>query len=741
MATWYRDGTVSVTNGSTAVTGVQTLWTTQISQGDLFTLDASQFYEVASITDDTHLVLKSAYLGATASAQNYAVIRNFTATLPAQLAANLADLMTDYHDTLDELTAWLSGTGTVTVHDGAGNAYQVKTPAQLSSESTGMLSKSVAGGADVTLTTAEAANTFVDFTGTLTANINVIVPATSKRWVVRNSTSGTYTLTVKTASGTGKAITQGKAGELWCDGTNVLLATDAIDGVPIGQAAPAAGSFTTLSATGLVSNTGGDFSTSGSSGSVDYGFSVGVSGVSAGKLGFNHSGSANAFGAPNDTMYLGMAQGYPIVFTTSASEKMRLDVNGNLGLGVTPSAWSAANTAIDIGNSAHVSGNSALTFSQNAFYSLGWLYKSTGVASQYYLASGSHVWSIAASGTAGNPITWDQAMTIDSSGHLLVGVTSGSNHILRKEVAAGNTIFEVQGTPGAIVSFMAVDSWGASATNTALFVGANTATSRSINAGGTINASGADYAEYMTKADICGTLAKGQIVGINVSGQLTDKWSESVSFLIKSTNPSYVGGDVWGTESAIGMPRPVEPVFVPPAYAGSSDPGPAPAKPIAPVPLADNATNATNAEKAVYEQALSDYNAALDAYQTAYKTWDSARATFELDQSAYKARVDNARQIFNTATYPTYQQQLATFNAALETARQKVDRIAYSGQVPVNVQGATPGQYVVPVQDGDGIGGRLVNDADITFQEYRRAVGVVQNILPDGRANVRVKVA
>jgi hypothetical protein len=41
----------------------------------------------------------------------------------------------------------------------------------------GRLSKSVAGGSDVTLTAAEARNQILEFTGTLTANINVVMPA------------------------------------------------------------------------------------------------------------------------------------------------------------------------------------------------------------------------------------------------------------------------------------------------------------------------------------------------------------------------------------------------------------------------------------------------------------------------------------------------------------------------------------------------------------------------------------
>jgi len=98
---------------------------------------------------------------------------------------------------------------------------------------TGRLSKSVAGGVDVTLTAAEARNQVMEFTGALTGNISVIVPAVAGVFVVGNSTSGSYTLTVKTSAGTGIAVTRGKNALLLCDGTNVVNAdTDfAIDGL------------------------------------------------------------------------------------------------------------------------------------------------------------------------------------------------------------------------------------------------------------------------------------------------------------------------------------------------------------------------------------------------------------------------------------------------------------------------------------------------------------------------------
>jgi hypothetical protein len=180
---------------------------------------------------------------------------------------------------------------------------------------------------------------------------------------------------------------------------------------------------------------------------------------------------------------------------------------------------------------------------------------------------------------------------------------------------------------------------------TAIRVRKNTGTSRSINAAGTVNASGADYAEYMTKADDF-VIAKGDVVGINADGKLTNVFADAVSFVVKSTDPSYVGGDVWGSEDALGLVKPK----------------------------------------------------------------------------------DNASK-----------EQKDAFAAALEAARQTVDRIAFAGQVPVNVTGATAGQYIVPVNDNGSIKGEAVSNP--TFEQYQQAVGKVIAIEQDGRARIIVKVA
>jgi hypothetical protein len=89
---------------------------------------------------------------------------------------------------------------------------------------TGRLSKSVAGGVDVTLTSIEANNTLHNFTGAITADINVIVPlGTSPRlWIATNNTSGAHTLTVKGSSGAGVVVAAGATALLGQDGTDVF---------------------------------------------------------------------------------------------------------------------------------------------------------------------------------------------------------------------------------------------------------------------------------------------------------------------------------------------------------------------------------------------------------------------------------------------------------------------------------------------------------------------------------------
>jgi hypothetical protein len=80
----------------------------------------------------------------------------------------------------------------------------------------------VSGSSDVTLSVTQAGSYFQEYFGTLTGNINIIVPAVVQPYVVANNTTGAFTLTVKTQTGTGLLVEQGESVILHCNGTNVV---------------------------------------------------------------------------------------------------------------------------------------------------------------------------------------------------------------------------------------------------------------------------------------------------------------------------------------------------------------------------------------------------------------------------------------------------------------------------------------------------------------------------------------
>jgi hypothetical protein len=320
-------------------------------------------------------------------------------------------------------------------------------------------------------------------------------------------------------------------------------------------------------------------------------------------------------------------------FDGAGGTRMTLNATG-LGVGVAPSAWGSMRAVQVLGASfvGDVTINRARVIS-NAYYNgSDYVYLQNNFAGMYVqnAANGTHSWSIAPSGIAGNTITganaFVQAMTLDASGNLLCGATTGTSHNLRKQgtTAEGDTHLNVG---NAEHLFFACSSVTYNAAAAAYKITRNSSTLRSINAGGTINASGADYAEYMVKCSNF-VLAKGDVAGIDANGKLTNVFADAVSFVVKSTDPSYVGNDKWGND-------------------------------------------------------------------------------LEGDE--------------------------------LEAARQLVDRIAFAGQVPVNVTGAKAGDYIIPVVDGTGIKGISVSNP--TFDQYQLAVGKVIGIDADGRARIIVKVA
>ena len=80
-------------------------------------------------------------------------------------------------------------------------------------------------GGTYTLAGSELNRIAYKFTGTLTSNVNIVVPATVQQYWVNNATTGAFTLGIKTASGAATLVTQGATAILYCDGTNIISAT------------------------------------------------------------------------------------------------------------------------------------------------------------------------------------------------------------------------------------------------------------------------------------------------------------------------------------------------------------------------------------------------------------------------------------------------------------------------------------------------------------------------------------
>ena len=97
---WYRAGVVNVTNGSVNIIGIGTTWSNgAVPAGAAFSLiDTSgaaiaPFYEVLSVTDDTHITLKTPYGGMTVTGAQYALWNLAGEQTTPYLAAAVSELV------------------------------------------------------------------------------------------------------------------------------------------------------------------------------------------------------------------------------------------------------------------------------------------------------------------------------------------------------------------------------------------------------------------------------------------------------------------------------------------------------------------------------------------------------------------------------------------------------------------------------------------------------------------------
>jgi len=136
-------------------------------------------------------------------------------------------------------------------------------------------------------------------------------------------------------------------------------------------------------------------------------------------------------GGGNVVADFGVGSGMGLTFTTDV-ERMRLTSSGSLGLGVTPSAWGGGFAVAQYkGGFIGSQSSSYLYYGQNLYFNgTSWLYSATEAVTLIEQSAGSYKWYNAPSGTAGNAITFTQAMTLTAAGRLLLGTTTESTYLL-----------------------------------------------------------------------------------------------------------------------------------------------------------------------------------------------------------------------------------------------------------------------------------------------------------------------
>jgi hypothetical protein len=130
-------------------------------------------------------------------------------------------------DTIDGLsTQQLQLTESLVVVSNGSSGYSTYAYGRSNAFAFTQLTKTLTGGT-VTLTATEGSNVIQEYSGTLTSNATVILPSTVQLYSLQNGTTGAYTVTFQTSSGSGTSlvVNQGQTAFAICDGTNVYSTT------------------------------------------------------------------------------------------------------------------------------------------------------------------------------------------------------------------------------------------------------------------------------------------------------------------------------------------------------------------------------------------------------------------------------------------------------------------------------------------------------------------------------------
>ena len=127
------------------------------------------------------------------------------------------------------------------------------------------LSKAVLSGT-YTLTASEASNVIQKYTGALTGNVTIVVPATVQVYYIVNATTGAYTVTISTGAGATAVLTTGTQATLVCDSVNLynantILAGSSTISLQNGSVGSPSLNFASETTTGIYRAASGEFNT------------------------------------------------------------------------------------------------------------------------------------------------------------------------------------------------------------------------------------------------------------------------------------------------------------------------------------------------------------------------------------------------------------------------------------------------------------------------------------------------
>jgi hypothetical protein len=418
---WYDTGTVSVTNGSTAVVGSGTNFISGAQIGEAFYGPDGRLYEIQTIVSATSLTLADPYLGSTQSGQVYKIVP--TQSLVATLAAEVSELITDFQTVKDEAGAGKFQDGTAAL---PAITFNLDQDTGFSRPAANQIGFSTAGVQRALLTS----------TGLNAVAIGATTPSTIAG--TTGSFSGDLTIADKIVhSGDTNTALRFPANDtvtVETNGAERMRVTSA-GNVGIGTSSPN-GKLTVRRDSGSAITLQSVQSGVGNLNSIDFQnlFSSGTDGNATARISAFTQSNVDAGGLAFSTSSVGN-------ITTNITERMRIDSAGNVGIGTTSPAQ-----ALDV-----IGAIQASTFFQGAI-------DGTAAAPLYRLNDADTGFFRPANNEIGFTAGGTERMRIDSTGNVLVGRTaSGGGSKGVQLLVTGLGAFYVEGNTCQIIDRLTND--------------------------------------------------------------------------------------------------------------------------------------------------------------------------------------------------------------------------------------------------------------------------------------------